>query len=140
MKNKELPLSVIEALESGPFHTLSKSLQGEVLDHMSEKEFNESYNAIADFKKVDAQMDQHFSQLPNHPLTPKSVDNLESSISMWKAIMGMILIAIASFFIGRLSVSSDDCPQSQDVIFASQDTLGRSLAEDNYPNQLKVSF
>ena len=138
MTNQEFPQSILDALEKGPFNALSKKEQNEILNHMSETEYTEMHQTISEFRSADLILDQDI----NTSLSSRMMNTNTSShhLSWWKAVAAGLFIAVSSFSLGRATVNNDCDENNSDMIFAYQDTIGRSLAEDTIRKSLWCFF
>lgn len=139
MNNKELPQSIIDALEKGAFSTLDQSLQKSILEYMSSQEFDEYRNVIKDFKIADEHLESELIQSTGNAAIPTS-QATTISLSWWKGAAAAALIGLSSFSLGRATADSDCKNVSSDMMFAYQDTMGRSLAEDTIRKSLWQLF
>lgn len=140
MDSNDLPNSIFDIIDKGPFDSLDEALQKEVLNHMSKEEYNDYHQYLSDFQSADKlledDLDPEKLSLNNNAARHTETDKLP----LGKILFALLLASILSFLIGRASVSND-CESTQNtVIFAYQDTLGSSLAEDTIQRKLWSLF
>ncbi|MDG2450922.1 MAG: hypothetical protein P8M34_14835 [Saprospiraceae bacterium] len=140
MENKELPQSIIDALGSGPFNSLTQVLQNEVLEYMTAAEFNEYQGYISDFQSVDHSLEKSIKDSRNSQNKLDQTNEPGHYLSFAKALILIGLVALLSFYLGRVSVNNECPDEHNNLIFAYQDTLGRSLAEDTIQRKLWTLF
>ena len=136
-----LPEEIFDLMKTASFESLSEKQKTLVLSHFSEEEYRDYHDFLVQFSEADNRMkDSVHSKLSEISDDQNSQGIRKSSISIWHALIAVVLASLISFFVGR-STSDTDCSSAElPVIFAQQDTLGKSLAEDNYPEQLVISF
>ena len=138
MDNHEnIPEELFDLFQKGKYESLVKSEQELVSQLMTPEEFDESHRMIRSFQNLDQIVESSIAS--NHE-QPKSTPWWQKEISILKCILIGITLALIGFFLGRNTAPTDVSNDNQ-IIFASHpDSLGKSLAEDNYPDQLVVTF
>jgi len=135
MRNLEnLPEEIFDLLAQKKFAELSESEKQKVLMHLSQEEFENFNSIVADFQSLDSFSNtQTVGQDSREPSMLQKI--LNYPIPLYQVAAAFLILGFASFlFFTKSNSTSEETP------IAIEQTKGKSLEQDNYPDELVLNF